>query len=101
MSSTDPTTEETLLKHKEFLLGAIANYYTDPLVLTDGDGLRVTDREGRTYLDFFGGILTVSLGQCNEHVNSAVKAQLDRIGHVSTLYPTLPIVELALSLIHI
>jgi len=95
MSSTDPTTEETLLKHKEFLLGAVANYYADPLVLTDGDGLRVTDREGRTYLDFFGGILTVSLGQCNEDVNSAVKAQLDRIGHVSTLYPTLPIVELA------
>jgi len=94
-TDSDLSTEEVLAKHKEFLLGAVANYYAEPLVLTDGDGLRVTDREGRTYLDFFGGILTVSLGQCNERVNSPLKAQLDRLGHVSTLYPTLPIVELA------
>ena len=30
-----------------------------------------------------------------ETVNAAVRAQMDRLGHVSTLYPTLPIVELA------
>ena len=82
-------------KHKEFLFPAVANYYQEPIVLTDGKGLRLTDADGRTYLDFFGGILTVSVGHANETVNAAIKAQIDRLGHVSTLYPTLPIVELA------
>ena len=82
-------------KHKEFLFPAVANYYQEPVVLTDGKGLRLTDADGRTYLDFFGGILTVSVGHANETVNAAIKAQIDRLGHVSTLYPTLPIVELA------
>ncbi len=82
-------------KHKEFLFPATSNYYEEPLVLTEGKGLRLRDIDGREYLDFFGGILTVSVGHCNDEVNAAVKAQIDRLGHVSTLYPTIPIVELA------
>ncbi len=97
MSRTDNEglREETLRKHEEFLLPSVSNYYSEPIVLTSGDGTKLTDSEGREYLDFFGGILTVSVGQCNERVNDPVKVQLDRLGHVSTLYPTLPIVELA------
>jgi 4-aminobutyrate aminotransferase-like enzyme len=82
-------------KHQEFLFPAVANYYQEPVVLAEGKGLRVRDLDGREYLDFFGGILTISVGHANEQVNAAVKAQLDRLGHVSTLYPTLPIVQLA------
>ena len=82
-------------RHKEFLFPATSNYYEESLVLTEGKGMRLRDIDGREYLDFFGGILTVSVGHCNDHVNAAVKAQIDRLGHVSTLYPTLPIVELA------
>src|SRR5437867_5279973 len=82
-------------KHKEFLFPAVTNYYEEPIVLAEGKGMRVRDLDGREYLDFFGGILTVSVGHCNDDVNAAVKAQIDRLGHVSTLYPTLPIVELA------
>lgn len=87
--------QEVRDKHKEFLFPAVANYYKEPVVLTDGKGLRVKDADGRSYLDFFGGILTVSVGHANDAVNAAVKAQMDRLGHVSTLYPTLPVVELA------
>jgi 4-aminobutyrate aminotransferase-like enzyme len=82
-------------KHKKYLLPAVANYYTEPIVLESGSGMHVRDMDGREYLDFFGGILTVSVGHCNPAVNEPVKAQLDRLGHVSTLYPTVPIVELA------
>ena len=32
--------------------------YEEPIELVAGQGCRVTDGEGRTYLDFFGGILT-------------------------------------------
>jgi 4-aminobutyrate aminotransferase-like enzyme len=55
----------------------------------------VRDYDGNRYLDFFGGILTVSVGHANDKVNAAVRAQMERLGHVSTVYPTLPIVELA------
>ena len=92
---------EIRAKHKEFLFASVANYYAEPIVLTEGRGLRLRDVDGAEYLDFFGGILTVSVGHCNESVNAAVKAQIDRLGHVSTLYPTLPIVELAEKLISI
>ena len=81
--------------HKAHLFPACTNYYAEPIVLAEGKGMRVKDVDGRQYLDFFGGILTVSVGHCNDDVNNAVKAQIDRLGHVSTLYPTLPIVELA------
>ncbi len=86
---------EVRRKHKEFLFPSVTNYYEEPIVLTEGKGMRVKDLDGKSYLDFFGGILTVSVGHANDRVNAAVKAQLDRLGHVSTLYPTLPIVELA------
>jgi 4-aminobutyrate aminotransferase-like enzyme len=101
MNPKSPATPDTMSaaevrrKHKEFLFPACTNYYEEPIVPWEGKGLRVRDLDGREFLDFFGGILTVSVGHANDEVNAAVKAQIDRIGHVSTLYPTVPIVELA------
>jgi 4-aminobutyrate aminotransferase-like enzyme len=88
-----PTSAEVRAKHKEFLFPSVANYYAEPVVLESGKGSRLKDHDGASYLDFFGGILTVSLGQAHEKVNAALHAQIERLGHVSTLYPTLPIVE--------
>ncbi|MGE5278758.1 MAG: aspartate aminotransferase family protein [Acidobacteriota bacterium] len=82
-------------KHKEYLFPATIQYYQEPVVLTEGKGLRIRDADGNEYLDFFGGILTVSIGHADGRVNAAIVAQLDRFAHVSTLYPTLPVVELA------
>ena len=82
-------------KHREFLFPCVANYYDEPIVLTQGKGLRVKDLDGREYLDFFGGILTVSLEHCNEEVVAAVSKQAKQLGHVSTLYPTQNIVQVA------
>jgi 4-aminobutyrate aminotransferase-like enzyme len=82
-------------KHKQYLFPSVTNYYKESVVLESGKGMHVRDADGKTYLDFFGGILTISVGHANDKVNAAIKAQVDRLGHVSTLYPTLPIVELA------
>src|SRR5437899_1357359 len=87
-------------KHND-LLFSTTNYYEEPIVLSKGKGTRLEDLDGKQYLDFFGGILTVSVGHANETVNAAVISQIQRLGHVSTLYPTLPIVELAENLISI
>ena len=96
-----PTSAEVRAKHKQFLFPSTANYYEESIVLESGKGSYVKDLDGKRYLDFFGGILTVSVGHANDKVNAAVKAQMDRIGHVSTLYPTIPIVELAEKLVNL
>lgn len=88
-------------KHREFMLPAVANYYEEPVVLAEGKGSRLKDLDGRTYLDFFGGILTVSVGHANDRVNAAIVAQVQRLTHVSTLYPTVPMVQLAETLARI
>ncbi len=75
-----PTSAEVRAKHKKFLFASVANYYEESVVLESGKGSRLKDLDGKTYLDFFGGILTVSLGQANERVNAALHAQIDRSG---------------------
>jgi 4-aminobutyrate aminotransferase len=56
----------------------------------------VTDREGRTYLDFFAGILTNAIGYDVAEISDAVRSQLDTgVLHSSTLYLIKSQVELA------
>ena len=87
--------------HNQYLFDAVKNFYKEPLVITDGKGFHVSDCDGNTYLDFFGGILTVSVGHANDEVNKAAKAQIDRLTHISSLYPSVPVVELAERLVNI
>ncbi|MBM3836033.1 MAG: aspartate aminotransferase family protein [Verrucomicrobia bacterium] len=86
---------EIVRKQKQYLWPAITNYYQQPLVADRGEMQYVWDLEGRRYLDFFGGILTVSVGHCNPKITSKIKAQVDRLQHTSTLYPNEQIVALA------
>jgi alanine-glyoxylate transaminase/(R)-3-amino-2-methylpropionate-pyruvate transaminase len=92
---TSELTREVRQKHKQFLFPATIQYYQEPIVPTEGKGLRLRDADGNEYLDFFGGILTVSVGHANDKVNAAILLQIERFSHVSTLYPTVPAVELA------
>ena len=43
------------------------------------------DVDGKQYLDFFGGIVTISVGHTNPRVTSKIKAQVDRLQHDSDL----------------
>jgi 4-aminobutyrate aminotransferase-like enzyme len=90
-----PESKAVWKKHQEHLWPSVRAYYDEPLALVEGDGLVVKDADGNEYLDFFGGILTVSVGHRNPTVNRAITDQVDRILHTSTLYPSLPMVELA------
>ncbi len=87
--------EEVARKHKEYLWPAVTNYYQQPLVADRGQMQYIWDLEGRRYLDFFGGILTISVGHANPKVTGKIKAQVDRLQHTSTLYPNEAIVALA------
>ena len=88
-------------KHQEYLFPAVKNYYKESVAVARAKGARVEDMEGNSYLDFFGGILTVSVGHANEDVNREVIAQINNLTHVSSLYPTLPVVELAEKLVNL
>ncbi len=61
----------------------------------------VWDADGKQYLDFFGGIVTVSVGHCNDDVNRKVHQQMDRLQHVSTVFANEPQAALAKKLAQI
>ncbi len=87
--------EKTRQKHKDYLFPSVANYYKEPLVIERGEGCHVYSKDGRKYLDFFGGILTVSVGHCNPEVVRKINEQNQKLQHTSTLYPNDNIVDLA------
>ena len=69
--------DEVIRKHKEYLWPAVANFYQQPLVPDRAHMQYVWDIEGRKYLDFFGGILTISVGHTNPKVTAKIKAQVE------------------------
>ena len=89
------TKNEIVLAQKEYLFPSIFHYYKEPLVVTRAKGQYVYDADNRQYLDFFAGIVTISVGHCNDRVNEKVHAQIDRLEHVSTVFATEPQVALA------
>ncbi len=93
--NTRASSDEVVRKHKEFLWPAVANYYKQPLVADHAKMQYLWDLEGRKYLDFFGGIVTVGVGHCNPKITSKIKAQVDKLQHTSTLFPNEAIVALA------
>jgi 4-aminobutyrate aminotransferase len=49
---------------------------------TRGEGHRLFDSEGRSYLDFANGIAVTGLGHAHPRVNAAIHAQVDQLLHV-------------------
>ncbi len=70
-------------------------YARQDLTFVSGEGTTLYDADGRAYLDFLGGIAVVGLGHCHPAPLAAAHVQLDRLWHVSNLYWTEPMVELA------
>ncbi len=93
--SSTARSDEIIRKHREFLWPAVATLYKTPLVADRAHMQYLWDLEGRKYLDFFGGILTLSVGHTNPKVTARVKDQVDRLQHTSTLHVSEAIVELA------
>ena len=89
------TRDEIILANREFLFPAVFHYYKEPLVVARAKDQYLWDADGNQYLDFFGGIVTVGVGHCNEKVNAAVHRQIDTLQHVSTLFATEPQAALA------
>lgn len=84
-----------LERHRAVLPRWMTLYYEEPIAIERGEGRTVWDREGREYLDFFGGILTTMTGHAVPEVVDAVCDQAKKMLHTSTLYLIESQIELA------
>jgi len=82
-------------RHQQVMPDWLALLYDEPIALVRGEGRRVWDAEGNSYLDFFGGILTTISGHAVPEVVDAISEQAGRMVHSSTLYLIEPAIELA------
>ena len=78
----------------------IHTYNRFPVVLDHGDGVYLYDVEGKKYLDFAAGIAVCAFGYNVKEYNDALKAQIDKMIHVSNLYYTQPMAEAAHKLVN-
>lgn len=80
---------------KRWSAALMNNYGTPEVALVRGAGAVVYDADGNRYVDFLGGIAVNSLGHAHPAILEAVTQQLGTLGHVSNLYASEPVVELA------
>jgi len=57
-----------------------------PVAFTHGDGCRLVDEQGKSYLDALGGIAVNTLGHNHPRLVQALAAQVGRLIHVSNIY---------------
>ncbi len=70
-------------------------YGRTPVMLVEGAGCKVTDSNGRTYLDFIGGLAACSLGHGHDALAQAISEQAKKLIHVSNLFYIEPQIRLA------
>lgn len=76
-STTDSTTIRALCER--YVPRGV--FHATPLVATVARGAEITDPEGKTYIDFAGGIGALNVGHCPPGVVEAIKRQADRLLH--------------------
>ncbi len=87
---------DIMQRYREVMFPAATPYHGDnPLIADHAKDQYIWDIEGRRYLDFFGGILTVSVGHCNDEITERALAQLQKLQHTSTIYVNEIMVRLA------
>jgi len=83
---TGPTRSEVLATRRQYANPAIFTIYKDPLMLVEGHRQWLFDESGRRYLDFFAGIVTVSVGHAHPKVTKRVQDQAAALAHTTTIY---------------
>ena len=57
-----------------------------PLSVASAQGARLTDIDGREYVDLLAGIAVANLGHCHEELAEVISAQARKLIHVSNLF---------------
>src|ERR1044071_10013746 len=66
-----------------------------PVVLVRGQGCRVWDEDGKSYLDMVGGWAVNTLGHSSPVIVDALTEQASQLIHTSNQFYTVPQLELA------
>ena len=66
----------------------------EPLVMIEGEGIRVTDSSGQTWVDVCGGYYSVNVGYGRHEISYAVYEQLKRVTFFPNGTTTVPVIEL-------
>ena len=77
-------TFDALKAREESLL--CRTYGRHPVSIASGKGSRLTDFDGKEYIDLLTGIAVTSLGHCNEELAEVISAQARKLIHVSNLF---------------
>ncbi len=84
--------ETWINKAEQYVMKTYGRY---PLVAVRGEGCRLWDVEGNSYLDFVAGVAVNNLGHCHPQVVAAIKNQAERLLHCSNFYHIPQQIELA------
>ena len=79
------------MKHAEESI--LHTYNRFPVMFDHGEGCYLYDTEGKKYLDFAAGIAVNALGYHYPGYDDALKAQIDKLTHISNLYYNEPMSE--------
>jgi 4-aminobutyrate aminotransferase/(S)-3-amino-2-methylpropionate transaminase len=74
-----PETEALRAERERYLPRGVFTYH--PIYPSSGQGARIVDVDGNTYLDFAGGIGTMNVGHSHPAVVAAIRAQVELYTH--------------------
>ena len=77
----------------------INTFTRQPIVLDHGEGVKVTDIDGKEYLDMFAGIAVNALGHNHPKLVKAIQEQAEKLIHISSIYYNEPALIYAKKLI--
>ena len=77
----------------------INTFTRQPVVLDHGEGVKVTDIDGKEYLDMFAGIAVNALGHNHPKLVKAIQEQAEKLIHISSIYYNEPALIYAKKLI--
>ena len=95
MALRDADPARLLAAKARWMVPCSKHFYDRPPHFVRGLMQHLWDSDGRRYLDFFSGVSVNSCGHCNPAIVQATAAQMARLQHLSSIYLTAPVVELA------
>ncbi|WP_372830981.1 aspartate aminotransferase family protein [Pontibacterium sp.] len=73
----------------------VPNYAPGAVIPVRGEGSHIWDQDGRSYIDFAGGIAVNSLGHCHPELVKVLTDQANKLWHLSNVWTNEPALKLA------
>jgi 4-aminobutyrate aminotransferase/4-aminobutyrate aminotransferase/(S)-3-amino-2-methylpropionate transaminase len=93
MTVQNLTAEDVIQMQDRYLMKSVEAW--NDRVFVEGHGATLIDIEGEEYLDCFSGVSVLNIGHTHPRMVEAVRDQVGKLTHLSTLYRTVPMPLLA------